>query len=135
MSIFEEGTTLKESVKNFIEKNILALEEEDIVLFLYLASIQLNKQDVNVLCDYLDAAGIEYTEHVPAVIEELVKDDVALQYRRKVQLSSLVYNLPEFNYTDYTKFRNTVADAIRKVYPNKVILPDSYGIEYIMDRI
>ena len=126
---------MKESVKNFIEKNIIALEEEDIVLFLYLASVQLSKQDVNVLCDYLDAAGIEYTEHVPAVIEELVKDDVGLHYRRKVTLSAIVDVLPQFNYTTYTDFRNTVANAIRKVYPNKVVLPDSYGIEYVIERI
>jgi hypothetical protein len=126
---------LKESVRNFIEKNILALEEEDIVLFLYLASIQLSKQDVNVLCDYLDTAKIEYKDYIPAVIEELVKDDVGLHYRRKVQLSTLVDDLPHFNYKDYTEFRNTVANAIRKVYPNKVILPDSYGIEYVMERI
>ena len=126
---------MKESVRNFIEKNIIALEEEDIVLFLYLASVQLNKQDVNILCEYLDTAKIEYREHVPSVIEELVKDDVGLHYRRKVTLSSIVDVLPEFNYTTYTDFRNTVANAIRKVYPNKVVLPDSYGIEYVMERI
>lgn len=126
---------MKESVKNFIEKNILALEEEDIILFLYLASIQLSKQDVNILCDYLDTAGIEYTEHVPAVIEELVKDDVGLQYRRKVTLSSIVDVLPKFNYTTYIEFRNIVVNAIRKVYPNKVVLLDSYGIEYVVERI
>jgi hypothetical protein len=72
---------LKESVKNFIEKNILALEEEDIVLFLSLAAVQLGRQDVNVLCSYLDTAGVEYAEYVPVVIEELVKDIVALKYR------------------------------------------------------
>ena len=93
---------MKESVKNFIEKNILALEEEDIVLFLYLAFVQLS---------------------------------VALHYRRKVQLSTLVDTLPHFNYKDYTEFRNTVVNAIRKVYPNKVVLPDSYGIEYVIERI
>ena len=125
---------MRGSVKNFIEKNILALEE-DIVLFLYLAAIQLSKQDINILCDYLDTASIEYKEHVPSVIEKLVKDDVALQYRGKVRLSELVSALPQFNYTDYTKFRNTVTNAIRKVYPNKICLPDSYGIEYIVERI
>ena len=126
---------MKESVKNFIEKNILALEEEDIVLFLYLASVQLSTQDVDVLCDYLDTAGIEYKEHVPAVLEELVKDNVGLQFRRKVRLSAVVDQLPHFNYENYTEFRNTVADAIRKVYPNKVVLPDRYGLEYVMEKI
>ena len=126
---------MKESVKNFIEKNIIALEEEDIVLFLYLASVQLIREDVNILCDYLDTAGIEYKEHVPAVIENLVKDDVALIYRPKVQLSYVVDNLPKFKYTNYLEFRNVVVNAIRKVYPNKVVLTDSYGIEYVMERI
>ena len=126
---------MKKSVKNFIEKNILALEEEDIVLFLYLASIQLSKQDVNILCAYLDTAGIEYKEHVTSVIEELVKDNVALQYRGKVKLSDVVNAVPQFNYTNHTEFRNTVADAIRKVYPNKVVLPDRYGLEYVMEKI
>ena len=126
---------MKESVRNFIEKNILALEDEDIVLFLYLASVQLSRQDVNILCDYLDTAGIEYKEHVTSVIEELVKDNVALQYRRKTKLSDIVNVIPQFNYTNHTEFRNTVANAIRKVYPNKVVLPDSYGIEYVMERI
>ena len=126
---------MKESVKNFIENNILALEDEDIVLFLYLASVQLSREDANILCAYLDTAGIEYKEHVPSVIEELVKDNVALQYRRKTKLSDLVNVIPQFNYTDHTEFRNTVANAIRKVYPNKVVLPDSYGIEYVMERI
>ena len=126
---------MKESVKNFIEKNILALEEENIVLFLYLASIQLSKQDVDILCDYLDTAGIDYKEHVTSVIEELVKDSVGLQLRPKVQLSSIVNTFPTFSYTDYTEFRNTVANAIRKVYPNKVVLPDSYGIEYVLERV
>ena len=125
---------MKESIKNFIEKNILALEEEDIVLFLYLAFVQLSKEDVNILCDYFDTAGIEYKEHVPAVLEELVKDNVALQLRRKVRLSAVVDQLPHFNYENYTEFRNTVADAIRKVYPNKVVLVDSYGIEYVVER-
>ena len=126
---------MKESVKNFIEKNILALEEEDIVLFLYLASIQLSKQDVNTLCDYLDTAKIEHKEYVPAVVEELVKDNVALQHRAKVKLFAIVDVLPKFNYTTYIEFREIVVDAIRKVYPNKVVLPDSYGIEYVKERI
>lgn len=126
---------MKESVKNFIEKNILALEEEDIVLFLYLASVQLSRQDVNILCGYLDTAKIEYKKHVPAVIEEIVKDNIALQYRGKVKLSNVVNAVPQFNYTDSIEFRNTVANAIRKVYPNKVVLPDSYGIEYVMEKI
>ena len=126
---------MKESVRNFIEKNILALEEEDIVLFLYLAAVQLSRQDVNILCEYLDTAGIEYKEHVPSVIEELVKDNVGLRYNRKVRLSEVVDRLPQFNYKDYTEFRNTVANAVRKVYTNKIILPDSYGIEFIMERI
>lgn len=126
---------MKKSIKDFIEKNILALEEEDIVLFLYLASVQLSKQDVNVLCDYLDTAGIEYKEHVPAIFEELVKDNVGLQLRPKVRLSAVVDQLPHFNYENYSDFRNAVANAIRKVYTNKTILPDSYGIEYVMERI
>ena len=126
---------MKESVRNFIEKNIIALEEEDIVLFLYLASVQMTRQDANILCDYLDTAGIEYKEHVPSVIEELVKDNIALKYRRKTKLSDIVDYIPQFNYTNYTEFRNTVATAIRKVFPNKVVLPDSYGIEYVMERI
>ena len=126
---------MKESVKNFIEKNILALEEEDIVLFLYLAFVQLSKQDVDVLCNYLDTAGIEYKEHVPSVIEHLLKDSVALHYRRKIKLSDIVSSIPQFNYTDHTEFRNIVANAIRRVYTNKIILPDSYGIEYVMERI
>ena len=126
---------MKESIKDFIEKNILALEEEDIVLFLYLAAVRLTRQDANILCSYLDTAGINYKAYVPAGIEELVKDNVALQLRRKVRLSAVVDQLPHFNYENYTEFRNTVADAIRKVYPNKVVLPDSYGIEYVMERV
>ena len=126
---------MKESVKNFIEKNILALEEEDIVLFLYIASVQLSREDVNILCAYLDKAGIDYREYVTSVIEELVKDNVGLQLRRKVKLSDIVNVIPQFNYTDHTQFRNTVANAIRKVYPNKVVLPNNYGIEYVMERI
>ena len=126
---------MKESVKDFIEKNIIALEEDDIVLFLYLAFVQLSKEDVNVICDYFDTAGIEYKEHIPTVLEELVKDNVALQLRRKVILSAVVDQLPHFNYENYTEFRNTVSDAIRKVYPNKTILPDSYGIEYVVERV
>ena len=126
---------MKDSVKNFIENNILALEEEDIVLFLYLASVQLSRQDVNILCSYLDTAKIKYKEHVPAVIEELVKDNVALQHRRKVKLSDVVSAVPHFNYEKYVDFRNTVANAIKKVYPNKVVRPDNYGIEYVMERV
>ena len=124
---------MKESVRDFIEKNIIAVE--DIVLFLYLASVKLSRQDVNILCDYLNIAGIKYEDHIPAVIEELVKDNIALQYRPKVQLSSIVDNLPRFNYTNYTKFRNTVATAIRKAFPNKVVLTDGFGIEYVIERI
>ena len=126
---------MKESVKLFIEKNILALEEENIVLFLYLASVRLSKQDADILCDYLDTAGIDYKDCIPAVIEELVKDSVGLQLRPKVQLSTIVNTFPTFNYTDYTEFRNIVANAIRKVYTNKVVLPDSYGIEYVVERV
>ena len=127
---------MKESVRDFIEKNILALEEKDIVLFLYLASVQLSKQDVNVLCDCLDTADIEYKEYVPSVIEELVKDNVALKYRGTVKLSAVVDAIPQFNYTNHIEFRNTVANAIGKVYPNKVVLPDLHGLEYyVMEKI
>ena len=126
---------MKETVREFIEKNILALEEEDIVLFLYLASIQLTREDTNILCDYLDTAGIEYKEHVPAVIEDLVKDNIALKYRRKTKLSDIADYIPQFNYINYTEFRNTVANAITRAFPNKVVLPDSYGIEYVLEKI
>lgn len=126
---------MKESVRDFIEKNIVALEEEDVVLFLYLASVRLSRQDVNILCDYLDTAGIEYKDYIPAVIEELVKDNIALKYRRKTKLSDIVDYIPQFNYIDYTEFRNTVATAITRAFPNKVVLPDSYGIEYVLERI
>lgn len=126
---------MKESVRDFIEKNIIALEEEDIVLFLYLASIQLSRQDVNILCAYLDTAGIDYKEHIPDVIEELVKDNIALKYRRKTKLSDIANYIPQFNYTDHTEFRNAVATAITKAFPNKFVLPDNYGIEYVMEKI
>lgn len=126
---------MKESVRNFIEKNILALEEDDIVLFLYLASVQLSKEDVNILCDYLDTAKIEYREHIPAVIEELVRDNVALQHRSKVNLTGLVNSLPFFNYKKYVDFSVIVVNAIRKVYPNKVVLPDINGISYVIERV
>lgn len=127
---------MKESVREFIEKNILALEEENIVLFLYLASIQLNEQDVNILCDYLDTADIHYKEHIPAVIEELVKNNVAMQFRSKIKLLNIISNIPTFNITDSLQFRKIVKDAITKVYPNKIILPDRYsGIDYVMEKI
>lgn len=126
---------MKESVKNFIEKNILTLEEEDIVLFLYIAAVQLSREDVNILCDYLDTARIDYKEHVSAVIEELVKDNVGLQLRPKIKLSNIVNVIPQFNYRDPIEFRNAVANAIRKVYPNKVVLTNSDGIEYVMERL
>ena len=125
---------MKESVRDFIENNILALEE-DIELFLYLASVQLSIQDVNTLCSYLDTAKIEYEKHVPAVIENLVRENVALQRRRKVNFTGLVNALPSFNSKDYAEFSKSVADAVRKVYPNKVILPNIYGITYVMERV
>ena len=127
---------MKESVKNFIEKNILALEDEGIELFLYLACVQLSRQDVNILCSYLDAVDIEYKKHVPAVIEEVVKDNVAMQYRSKIKLSNIIDNMPKFNITDHLQVRKIVKDAITRVYPNKIILPDRYsGIEYVMERV
>ena len=125
---------MKESVREFIEKNILALEE-DIVLFLYLASVQLTREDANILCSYLDTAGIEYKNYIPDVIEELVKNNIALKYRRKTKLSDIVDNIP-FHITEPLQFRNIVKDAITKIYPNKIILPDRYnGIEYVMEKI
>lgn len=127
---------MKESVKDFIEKNILTLEEGDIILFLYIASFQLNEQDVNTLCDYLNTASIEYKEQIPDVIEELVKDNVAMQYRSKIKLSNIIDNIPKFNITDPLQFRKIVVDAITKVYPNKIILPSRYsGIEYVEEKI
>lgn len=126
---------MNNDVKQFIEKNILALEDEGIVLFLYLAAIQLRRRDVNILCAYLDTAKVEYKEHVPAVIEELVKDDAELQRKQKVSLTFVVDQLPNFHYTNYLEFRNVVVNAIKKVYPNKVVLPNNYGIEYVMERI
>lgn len=124
---------MKESVKNFIEKNILALEE-DLVLFLDVASAKLSRQDVNILCAYLDTAGIEYKEHVPTVIDKLVKDNISLQLSSKVPLSSVVANLPRFNYIGYVEFSKVVVNAIKKAYPNKTFLTDSYGIEYVMEQ-
>lgn len=127
---------MKESVKDFIEKNIVALEEEDVVLFLYLASVQLSKQDVNILCDYLNTAVIDYSNHIPDVIEELVKDNVGLQHRAKIKLLNIINHMPKFNITDPLQFRKIVKDAITKVYPNKIILPDRYsGVDYVMEKI
>ena len=127
---------MKESVREFIEKNIFALEEENIVLFLYLASVQLTREDADILCSYLDTAGIEYKNYIPDVIEELVKDNIALKYRRKTKLSNIVNYIPQFHITEPLQFRNIVKDAITKIYPNKIILPDRYnGIEYVMEKI
>lgn len=126
---------MNNDIKQFIEKNIRTLEDEGIVMFLYVASVQLSGQGVNTLCEYLDSAKIEYKEYIPAIIEELVKDNFALTFRQKVTLTSVIDQLPKFNYTDYTAFRNIVASAIRKVYPDKVVLPDRYGIEYVMERV
>lgn len=127
---------MKESVKNFIEKNIIALEEDDIALFLYLASVQLEKQDVDILCSYLYIAGIDYRKYIDTAIKDIVKDNVAMQYRAKIKLSTLIDNIPKFNITDPLQFRKIVVDAITKVYPNKIILPDRYsGIEYVIEKI
>lgn len=127
---------MKQSVRYFIENNILALEEDDIALFLYLALVQLEKQDVDILCSYLYIAGIDYRKYIDTAIEEIVKDSVAMQHRSKIRLSTIIDNIPKFNITDPIQFRKIVVDAITKVYPNKIILPDRHsGIEYVMEKI
>ena len=127
---------MKESVKDFIENNIVTLDEGNIDLFLYLASMQLNKQDVNILCSFLDIAKIEYKSRIPMVVEEILKDNIALQYRGRIKLSDIINSIPQFNITDHPQVRKIVKDAITKVYPDRFILPDKFtGIEYVREKL
>ena len=121
-------------VKRFIEDNVALLEEEEYSLFFYLALFNLpptyGKELVSICKNILN---IDADIAIQDALVDWCKDSVALQHRKKILLSSLQQMLPNFGY-DSLKFRCMILDAVKKAYPNKTCLPDSYGIEYIVEK-
>lgn len=125
---------LSEPVKAFIENNIILLEENDLELFFYNALFALHTPTSAELVSVLKSTvGIDPEPAIKASLVEWCKDSVALQYRKKVSLSKILNLIPKFGY-DYPTFRQMFVDAVKTAYPNKTCSPDSYGIEYIVEK-
>ena len=121
-------------VQRFIEDNIVLIEEDELSLFFYNSLFSLtNEHSKELFKVFTDVLNINPEEAIKDALVDWCKDNVALQTRKKVGLSQLMKNIPRFGY-EPLKFRWMVIDAIRIAYPNKTILPDSYGIEYIVER-
>lgn len=121
-------------VKRFIEDNVVLLEEEEYTLFFYLALFNLPHgygEELISICKYV--LNVDTDTALQNAMVVWCKDDVALKHRKKVQLNSLQQILPDFGYNSST-FRRMLVDAIKTAYPNKTVLPDSYGIEYVVEK-
>ena len=121
-------------VKNFIENNVVLLEEGDVDLFFYHAMFALTTNHSEVLVNIVkDILNIDPEEYIKAALIEWAKDNIALQYRSNIQLSKFLQNVPRFGY-DFMTFRNMFVEALKVAYPNKTVLPDRYGVEYIVEK-
>ena len=121
-------------VQRFIEDKIVLIEEDDLSLFFYNSLFSLTNQHSEELFKvFTDVLNINPEEAIKDALVDWCKDNVALQTRKKVGLSQLMKNIPRFGYDPLT-FRLMFIDAIKTAYPNKTCLPDSYGIEYIVEK-
>ena len=121
-------------VKRFIEDNITLIEENELSFFFYLSFFSLTNQHSEELFKvFTDVLNINPEPAIKKALVEWCEDIVSLKHRKKVQLSSLQQMLPKFGYDSLT-FRWMLVDAIKTAYPNKTISPDSYGIEYVVEK-
>ena len=121
-------------VQRFIEDNITLIEENELSLFFYSSLFSLTNQHSEELFKvFTDVLNINPEPAIKAALVEWCEDNVALGIRKKVGVSQLLKNIPKFGY-DSLKFRWMFIDAVKTAYPNKTVLPDSYGIEYIVEK-
>lgn len=122
-------------VQRYIEDNINLIENDELSLFFYGAIFALNTSDsenlVNILTDVLN---IDPKEAIKSALVDWCRDNVALNYRGKIAVSKLLQNVPRFGYT-YPEFFILFRDAVKTAYPNKVVLPDRYGVAYVVEKI
>ena len=122
-------------VKRFIEDNIVLIEEEEYSLFFYLSMFALNTEySKELVYVFKDILSIDPEPHLIRAIVDWCKDCVALQHRNKVSVTKLLEKIPHFDYDKIT-FRKMFTAAVETAYPNKTCLPDSYGIEYVVEKI
>ena len=125
---------LSAPVKAFIENNIILIEENDLELFFYNALFGLHTPGTAELVSIVRSTlDIDPEPAIKAALVEWCKDSVALQHRKKVSLGNLLKLVPKFDY-DMTTFRHLFVEAVKTAYPNKTLLPDNYGIEYIVEK-
>ena len=137
MTTIDGGAVLELTfpVKRFIEDNISLIEQNELTLFCYNAMFSLKSEDTAELVEILRRTlDISLEQSINDALVYWCMDNVALKHRDKVQLSKLIIKLPRFGYENVL-FRNMVVNAIKTAYPNKTCLPDSYGIEYIVEKI
>ena len=121
-------------VQKFIEDNVVLLEENDLTLFFYNAFFTLTNQHSTELAHAIkDVLNIDIEPAIREALIDWAKDNVALHHRKSVSVSKLLQNVPRFGY-DFMSFRNMFLDAAKVAYPNKVLRPDAYGIEYLVER-
>lgn len=121
-------------VKLFIEDHIKLLEEKEYALFFYLALFNLpatyGKELVQICKELLN---IDTDAAIKDALVDWCKDNIALQHRKKLSVSNLLKLVPNFGYDSWT-FRQMFIEAVKIAYPNKTVSPDSYGIEYIVEK-
>lgn len=120
-------------IKNFIENNIILLDEGDMAMFLYIATQQLNKTEVNDLIKVLHDSGVDYIPYIEPAYKLYLEDFYILRGRNRLRLAMLLDVVPNFG-LGRGEQGNIVCSVIRQLYPNKAIIPDSYGIEYIEEK-
>ena len=125
---------LSEPVKAFIENNIILIEENDLPLVFYNAMFTLpTSMTIELVNVFKYTLQIDPEPAIKTALVEWYKDSVALRHRKKLSVSKLLNLVPKFGYDNLT-FRRMFIDAVKTAYPNKTCLPDSYGIEYIVEK-
>ena len=125
---------LSQPVKRYIEDNISLLDNGKYRLFFYGALFALPPtygKELATVCR--DVLGIDTDLAIQEALVDWCTDNVALHHYKKVGVSQLLKLLPNFGYDSLT-FRSMFIDAVKTAYPNKTVLPDSYGIEYIVEK-
>ena len=121
-------------VQRFIEDNIVNIEQGKWAELFYYAMFALTSPQSAELFSVVDEVlNIDPSSAIEDALIMWCKDNVALRYDRKVAVSKVMQNIPHFG-LGYATLRLMFYAAVKTAYPNKTVLPDSYGIEYVVEK-
>lgn len=124
-------------IQRFIEDNINLLEEGKLAEFLYQSMFALTSSHTRTL--FHDVLKEIYSEE--QLLSQLqdaytywFQDHSLLQVKEsRIRLSSLIKEISSFG-LPYPEFELMIVNALKKACPNKTIVADSFGIEWVQEK-